>query len=340
MVQILTLGLVGPATGIPGGNHQHRVAVHHPVQNGLIRPIARTAAACHGRAQRQVDGVCPQDDGILNGRHIVRVIRTAACSEDFHGDDLGIRRHTLGLDRFQRRSKGTVSLGNVGICRCNALHMGTVLPLVVVVMGNIQIFVYVVEAKRNLGADIQILCSVAQTGNVQLAQLPADLSRIQQNGLCLLLLQGIVKGRGVKTLMIRINAGINDGNPAAHPRITGSPCVVRANHLGGSGHVGIRRLFLVHHTGGIAGFQNHILDPRQLPYGLHFSIRHVGGNQIGGQRQVPDHIQGFAVQRLGGNGRRHPRLTPGQPLAVGHGSGIFRNISRGVTRLQGGFPIQ
>ena len=216
------------------------------------------AGSRHRRAQGQVNGVRLQNDGILNGCHIVRVIGAAASAENLHGNDLRIRCDSLGFNRLQRRGKGAISIGNIGVGRRNALHMGTVLPLMIMIMRNVQVLVHIVKGKSNLGAYIQLLGRIAQTGNVQLAQLLTDFIRIQQVRLSVLLLQSVLKGSGVKALMVRINARINHGYPAACAGISGGPGMMRANHVSRSSHIGTIRLFPIHNTWSITGFQNHV----------------------------------------------------------------------------------
>ncbi len=70
--------------------------------------------------------------------------------------DLGIWGNALNLDRLQGTGEGAVPVGEERIGSCNALNMGTVFTGTVMIMGNVQILIYVVVTKRNLGIDIEL----------------------------------------------------------------------------------------------------------------------------------------------------------------------------------------
>ena len=189
------VAVVHPSAGISGGHCGHNPAFGEGIQNGLIGLVAVPIEAGAPRAKRQVHCVTPQDNGVFNGRHIVRVVGATGFAEDLHGDDLGVRGHALGLHGLQSRSKGPILLGDVGVCRCNPGHVGAMLRLLVVVMGDIQVPVNVVKTKGQFPAHIQVLCRVIlgrhSAANIQLIQNCGNLLRIQQIQLLLIVLQGL-----------------------------------------------------------------------------------------------------------------------------------------------------
>ena len=87
--------------------------------------------------QGKVDGIALQHNGVLNGHQIVRFIGAAVLAEHLHGNELGVRSHTLDLHRVQSIGKRPVSVGDVGIGRRDAGHMGAVFTLLVPVMGDV-----------------------------------------------------------------------------------------------------------------------------------------------------------------------------------------------------------
>ena len=74
-------------------------------------------------------------------------------AEDLHGDDLGVRGDALYVYGFQGGGEGAVLVGDVGVCRRDPGYVGTVFCLAVVVMGDIQGPVDIIEAERQLVAD-------------------------------------------------------------------------------------------------------------------------------------------------------------------------------------------
>ena len=159
------VAILHPGAGVAGRHGGHNAAVRQRIQNGLIRIIAVPVIARAAGTQGQIYRITAQHNRILNGSHIVRIVCTAGSAKYLHGNNLGIRRNALDIDRLQGRSKTAVRLGNIGICRCNSRHMGAVFCLAVVVMGNVQIPIDVVKSEGELPAEVQILRRIVLCGN-------------------------------------------------------------------------------------------------------------------------------------------------------------------------------
>ena len=68
-------------------------------------------------------------------------------AEHLHGNDLGVRCNALHEYRGDCMVVSAVSVGDRGVSCRDAFHMGAVLALGIVVMGDVQIIVHVVVAK-------------------------------------------------------------------------------------------------------------------------------------------------------------------------------------------------
>ncbi|CDB30481.1 unknown [Firmicutes bacterium CAG:137] len=168
---------------------------------------------------------------------------------------------------------------------------------------------------------------------MELAQHTGNLRRIQQivilHGfprLFGLLLQGVVEAGGAEGLMVRIRTGVNDGNPAACASVTGGPSCIGADHGRGGGHIGVVRQIHIHHGRCILGLQDHLFHTRNLPDGGNLAVLHIGGDQVSGQGQVPNHIQLLSAQGLGGDGLGHGLLPGLQAGPVLDRRLIFGNV--------------
>ncbi|CDB30482.1 unknown [Firmicutes bacterium CAG:137] len=131
------LGLGYPGAGVACGNGHHHAALGQTVQNGLVFLLIMPGSAGVRGTQGKVDGIALQHNGVLNGHQIVRFIGAAVLAEHLHGNELGVRSHTLDLHRVQSIGKRPVSVGDVGIGRRDAGHMGAVFTLLVPVMGDV-----------------------------------------------------------------------------------------------------------------------------------------------------------------------------------------------------------
>lgn len=107
-------------------------------------------------AQGQVGGIGTQHHGVLNGHHVVGVVSAAALAKDLHDQDLCVRSHALGADGVQGIGVAALAIGHVAVARGDAGDVGAVVTLGILVMGDVQAVVHVVEAEGDLGVHIQV----------------------------------------------------------------------------------------------------------------------------------------------------------------------------------------
>ena len=213
--------------------------------------------------------------------------------------------------------------------------------LLVVGVGDIQIVIHVVEAVGDLGVDVQLIGGDAGhlLGGVQLLQNGIrQISSGHQRGAAVL--HGIGEGIGIQRGMVGVSTGIDDGHLGAGAGITVRPSHMGANHAAGGGHVGIGGLIVLHHAGLVAGLNEHSLDAGDLFDLFDLAVFHIGGDDVGRQSQVPDHVQSLTAQSLSGDGLSHLLLLGLQLLAVLHGRRIGSDILAGVTLRQRGGIFQ
>lgn len=219
-------GRLHPGASVTGCNGHHNAGLGQPVQNRLVFRLGVSGRAGVRGTQGQVDRIALQNNGVLNGHQIIGIVSAAGLAKHLHGDELGIGGHTLNLHCIQCVGKCSISVGDVGIGRGNTGHVGAMLSLLVSIMGDVQVLVHIVVAKGELGVEIQLLCSDA-FANMKLIQHPCNLFYVQKIIICYgfaslfrLLLQRVIKASRAKGLMVRIRAGVNDGNPG---------CLLRCN---------------------------------------------------------------------------------------------------------------
>ena len=204
-------------------------------------------------------------------------------------------------------------------------HVGAVLALAVVVVGHIQIAVDVVVAVGGLGIDVQILGGqgVVPLVGVELGQHGGNVSGVHQVQLDSLFLchqtDGILKGGRVEGLVIGVQAGVDDGDQASCTGVALQPGLGRAGHLAGNGHVGL--VFAAHgdHVGGVAVLNGHGGDALHGTDAFDGTTGHIGGDGVGGQGHVPDHIQLFTRQDLPLDAGGELQLVPLEVGAVDFG---------------------
>ena len=225
--------------------------------------------------------------------------------------------------------------------------MGAMASLGVMVVVDKVVGVYIVVAEGQLAVDVDP-GTLGPVADVQLIPDTVDLCLIQQvqalhiglkvhPSLFGLLLQGVPVGIGVHGLMVRVNAGVNDGDAASRAGVAAGPGQAGADHLRRRRHVGIRLQILLHHRRLISGFDHHILDPGNIQNLLDLSVFHIGGDGVGSQSHVPGYLQLLAGGSF--NPGLHLLLLLGQGLAVAHGLDVGRHILA-VKPLQGGRRLQ
>ena len=332
-------GVFKPGAGVTGGDGHHGVALGQLVQDGLISGGSVAGAAGVAAAQRQVDGIGAQNDGVLDSGHIVGIVSAAALAKDLHGEYLGIRGNTLGQNGVQRGAEGTVGVLDIAVGRGNTRNMGAVVAFRITVVGNAEIAVNVVEAEGHLGVDIQVVGGdVGALGGIQLIHHLGNVRGIHQGDAAVL--GGIGQSGGVHGPVGGVQAGIDDGHLGACAGIAVGPGHGGADLGRGRSHVGIGSLAVVDHAGLIPGLDNHGLDALDLLDLLDLAILHVGGDDVGRQGQVPHHVQSLAVQGLLGNGLGHLLLLVLQLLAVFHGLAVGSEALGGEAFVQGGLTVQ
>ena len=334
-------GVLEPVAGVTGGHGNDHTAVDNSLQDGLVLGVRLAGIAGVAAAQRQVGGIAAQDHSVLDGCHVIGVVSAAALTEDLHGVHLGIRGNTLGQGGIQSGSEGTVGLLNVAVAGGNTGDVGTVVTLFVVVVGDVQIGVNVVEAEGDLGADIQV-------GGLQVAVLLEGVELLQLvsvirsgDGGNAQTLDSVAVGSAVEGGMIRIRAGIDDGHLGACAGVTVSPGNAGADHGGGGSHVGVGSLGLLDHARLILRLDQDGINALDLLDLLDLAILNVGGDDVGGQGQIPNHIQRLAVQGLLGDGLGHLILLGFQLVAILHRLFAARgDVGRGKALVQGGGVAQ
>ena len=318
---------VRPVVGVARGDRHHGAAVNEAVHDLLIA-VGEGVAGSAG-AQGQVDGICLQDDGVLDGGHVVGVVSTAARAEDLHGEDLGVRRNADG-EHFGRRFDELAVLLDEAVGGRNTGHVRAVLFLgvaqvvggvvavdVVVGEGDLRVFIDVVGA-----VDVVLVRGVVR---VQLGQHRLDLVDVQQLEVALIQRKRIHEGFRIEGLVLVVGTGIDDRHAGAGAGIALGPQRSRADHvLGGDGGVDAVDLRL------ISGLKPDFLDAGDGLNGLDIAVADLGGNDVDRQRQVPLDVHRNA--RIG-DGRFNIGLLLFQGMAVGHGAVVLNDVLRGVTQI-------
>ena len=329
-VQICTCGaLEACAIGVACGDGYHNVRLCEGPEQ-LLREghtgAGRVYKAGAGGAQAQVDGVAAQVNGILNGSHIVIGISAAALAKHLHHQKLRFRGYAAGQHRLGSGGKAAV-FRNIPVGRSNTGHMGSVVALGIMIVGNIQVPVYIVVAKGHFCIAVKVCRRQAVLGNGQPGQDLGNLRLVQEVPVALQLAQGIVIGCRVKGGVVQIQAGVDDGN--AHPGagVPALPGSVASHHIaGGHGHGRELRLAgLVDRDGA------HLLHAGQGRNLLHGAVGHHGGNGVGHRRKLVAHLQRL-FQNPGFNSLDHRLLPAQQAVRIG---GSFRHGRGGVALLQG-----
>ena len=340
-VRIAKLRILKPVAGVTRGHRNDHAAVGDPLENGFISSVGIVRVAGVSAAEGQVCRIRAEHHGVLNSRHIVGVVSAAALAEHLHDQKLRIRRNTLCQDAIQSIGIGSVAVGRVAVSRRDTGDMGTVIALGVIVVRNIQIFINIVEAVRNLGIDIKLLGSRALAA-LDRVELPENLGRIgssHRNSIGALYRIAVCKR--IEGRMIGVRAGVNDGNLAACAGVAGSPCSDGADHFIGGRHVRVGRLVVFDDARLIARLNKNLLNAGNLLDRFDLTILHVCGNDIRSESQIPHDVEFFAVQSFLGDGLFHLLLLAFQPHAVLHGAGIrISDLLGGKALFQGGITGQ
>ena len=296
-VQVAGVGLFCPVAGVTGGHSNHNTGLGQAFHNGLIFSLGASGTAGVAGAQRQVDGVSAQNDGVFDSGHVVGIISAALLAEDLHGDQLCVGSNTLHENTVQSGSETAFS-GNEGVSGSDAGNVGAVLALLVVQVGDIVVLVNIVVAEGHLAVDVGFFAGEA---DVQLAGDLFDLSGSQQiqrssvfvgshTGQTGTVSQRILISSSIEGDVIDVRTGIDDGDTGAGTGVTCSPGGNGAGLGAGGCHVGIGSA-LGSHIGLVAGLDQNLLNAVNGFDGFDLTVSNIGGNDVGSQRQIPDNIQ-------------------------------------------------
>ena len=251
----------------------------------------------------------------------IQVLGPGAQDDVIH-QDLGIGgiHHAVGVQIAE------LVHGNVAVGGGDTGHVGAMGAHVIQIVADVGVAVHIVEIEGHLGVDIQLLGG--QLGeplaHVQLGQDLRDGRNVHQvqglnilvqlhSGLGGILGQGILEALGGEGLVVGVRAGVHHGNGRARTVVA----------IGVLGHVGTGHLLGHDVVGlGLLGVVDRLqIDPLHaldLGDSLNVAVADVGGDGVGHQGQIPDHIQLLALQGLPGNGVGHLLLLGLELGAVIH----------------------
>ena len=321
-IQIAVGRHIRPGAVVAGGDGDDRILFAQVVKDRRIGLIGIRGEARNGRTERQVDGVSAEHNGVLDGDHVVGIVSAAALAEHLHDDQLRVGRRALRQNGLERLVIAA-AVFDIAVARRNTGNVRAVLALLVVIMGNVQIAVNIVDGKRNLGVEINTVRAGNEAGCVQPAPGGGDFGLFQQVDVLAGLLDGVLERVRIEQLVVGVKAGIDDRDLAARTGVVGRPCAGRTDHVGRHDLSGLVR------GNGSAGLVTH-LDHNVFHAGnfldlLDLGGRNVGGNDVGCQGHVPDHVQLTAAQHLAGDTLFHALLLCLERIAVLHGAAVLAN---------------
>ena len=337
---VILEGIV-PGVGVTGGATVHGIAGLQLIHHGLI--VVREGGAGVAGTEGQVDGVCAEDDGVLDRGHVVGIVGAAADAEDLHDEKLRVGRVTDGLHFFLRVDELAVLL-DVTVRGRDTGDVGAVLALLVVVTGTDVVgsgaAVDVVVMEGDLAVKIQLLSGDV---SVQLIQHVGDLVGVQEivvfhrdASVRGVLRDGVVKRLGINGLVGIHQTGVHDRDTGARAVVTFRPHGFGAVGDDGVGHVGIRGV--VDGKRLVAVFDLDLLDARNGFDLFDIAVTHVRGDHVHRQRQVMLDVQRCADRAF--NLRRHVCLLSLQAVSVGNRACVLRNVLGREARVQRGFSGQ
>ena len=296
-VQIAGVGHFCPVAGVTGGHGHHNAGVSQSFHNGLELFGGASGAAGVDGAQRQVDGVSAQNDGVFDSAQVVSITGATLLAEDLHSDQLSVGSDTLNENVIQSGNE-TVFRGNESVGGSNTGNVRAVLTLIVVHVGNVEACVKVVVAEGDLAVNVSL---AAGDGCVQLAGELVDLSGGQQvqgslvfigshTGQTCAVSQRILKGGSIKGDMVDVHTGIDDSDTGAGAGVAGSPGRGGTGLRTGGSHVGIGNTSR-NHVGLIDGLDQNLFNALDGLDLVDLAVSNVSRDDIGSQSQIPDNIQ-------------------------------------------------
>ena len=317
--------------GVPGvvvahGDRHVEILAHEVLEDGAVGSGGDVVHAGGAGAQRQVGRVRAQDHGVLDGDHVVRVVRAAAGAEDLHDEDLrigGLAHHADGLFRID---EFTVEL-QVAVGRCDAGHVGAVLLLGVALVVGRGVVVHVVVGVGDLGTLVDTGAVEAGGGDVlgghQLVQVAV-------------LFDGVEEGLLIEGLVLIVQAGVDDGDLPAGAGVFAAV----ADHV--SGVHGLRGYDLagVGCGGLVLLLELDVSDAVELGDGLDLAVGDPGGDHVAGQRDVPLDLQGLSVQDLCRDPAGQLVLLLLEQVTVGSGVFVLGDALDFVAEIQRGGRLE
>ena len=331
--QTPVLGFFRPVAGVAGCDADERAMLGQAVHDVLVA----VAPSCTGSTgtQRQVDGIAPEHNGVLNGSHIVGVIGSAVGVEYIHCNDLSVRCYTLHIDRIQCRGECSIAVRNIRVGSGDTGNMRAV-TVAHIVVSHVVVTVGIVKAKGKLSVNVKRTRINFELADIKLGNLIHDLlltQQVERRNVVIITharlfgqqTDGVAPALFGERLVVGISAGIYDGNSAAGTRIAGCIGRCRTGHLRGSCHQRVISLGAGYHSRLITGFNDDIFHAVELQNGRDLPILHICGNDVRSKRQVPLNIKSAAAQHFRGDFLRHYGLLAHQTVTVADRAGILRN---------------
>ena len=153
-IERAVVGVLRPGAVVSGGHADHGIALGQLIQDFLI--VGAGGKAGTAGAQGQIHHVAVQQNGILNGGHIVGVVGATGFSKDLHDNQLGVGSSAHHKGGFHGGNVA-IALGDIAVGCGDARHMGAVAALTVIVMGHVQVPVNVVVGEGHLVGQMEYI---------------------------------------------------------------------------------------------------------------------------------------------------------------------------------------
>ena len=163
--------------------------------------------------------------------------------------------------------------------------MGAVRALLVIVVGDVQALIYVVEAEGNLGVEINVAGAqfAVDGGGVQFRENGSD--GISGGG------HGHILAQSGEVGVVGVQTGIDDGDLHAFTGITGSPGALTADHHTIGGGIG-----LCGFTNLVNRLNQNLLNAFHCQNLLNGAVGHIGGDAVQQPGIVVVDLQRLAIQ--------------------------------------------
>ena len=325
---------IGEVVGVARGDGNHRFGVYHGVgelvQGGLVG--CGVGEALDRAAEGEVHRVAAENDGVLDGDHVVGIVSAAACAEDLHNEELRVGSHADGVNGFRCVRVGVAVLDEAVGCR-NTRHVRAVLALGVAQVVDSGVRVHVVVAEGDL------LVEVGRAGAVELILDRAELVGGKEADALSGLLNGVAEGVRIHGPVGRVQTGVDDGDAGARAGVAFGPGALRPDHVfRGVGGVRAVAVFALCRNGRVvAVFRENVFDAGNGLDLRNVAVADVRGDRVHRKGNVPLDVQRGAGGGLdpGGQGV----LAAAQAPPVGNRLGVFGDAIRAVACVKGGGPV-